>query len=184
MNAIEKYELLRPCISDGDLILFRGTRLIAKIIQFSDESYFNHIGIVFKRHGALFIVDANGNGVQADRLSYRIKKYKNGDFLIIKPKVSKVLQELEMQNLLMRSDPETIKYDFKNGIIELINRVFNFDFRIKQNDSRDICSDFVSRYAINLEIMYSEFNDLQIPLPQDYLRYINLNKVEIIGGRK
>ena len=49
MDIIEKYKLLRPNISDGDLILFRGTGVIAKIIQWCDKSYWNHIGIVLEK---------------------------------------------------------------------------------------------------------------------------------------
>lgn len=174
----EKYQLLRPSIKDGDLILFHGVGFVAKIIQHCDKAYWNHIGVVTERHGALFIVDSTGKGVQADRLSYRIEKYR--DFIILKPKVNRELIDMEMKRLLMRSDPETIRYDFNNGIKELFNRKFRPSFKIKPNEKQDICSDFVSRYAVNLDLVYSEFKSLRVPFPEDYLRHYNKN-VEIIG---
>lgn len=178
MNIKDKYQSLRPLIKDGDLILFHGTGFVAKVIQNCDNAYWNHIGIVTERHGALFIVDANGNGVQADRLSYRVEKYK--DFKVLKPKVNRALIDAEMKKLLMRSDAETIKYDFKNGIKELFNRKFKPVFKIKPTEKQDICSDYVSRYAINLELMCSEFKALRSIFPQDYERYLNPNNVEVL----
>lgn len=182
MNIKEKYNLLRPEISDGDLILFHGTKIVSKIIQWCDKSYYNHIGIVTERHGALFIVDANGSGVQADRLSYRVNSYGNGcDFIIIKPHNSKENISDAMKVLLMRSDKTTIKYDFSNGAKELYNRKFKNRFKINVDNNKDICSDFVSVYAMSLRMVTDEFSNLRIAFPQDYIRFRNISKTIIIG---
>lgn len=181
MTIKEKYNLLRPQISDGDLILVHGTGIVAKIIRNCDKSYYSHIGVVTERHGALFIVDANGNGVQADRLSYRIDAYKNNaDFTILKPMANRNDIDTQMAVLLKRSDIKTIKYDFRNGIKELFNRKFKPEFKIDENDNYDICSDFVSKYAVNLGMVNEMFLRLRVAFPEDFMRYVNYKNVKII----
>jgi hypothetical protein len=167
-------------IKDGDLILFHGTGIIAKTIQFCDKSYYNHIGIVFDKCGALYIVDANENGVQADRLSLRINKYRNGgNFTIVKPLCDNSDIQIALSNLLKRSDAKTIKYDFWNGIKELLNRKFNFNLKVKTTESHDICSDFVSSYQLELGMLNDDFKKVRIAFPEDTIRY-KTDKVQII----
>lgn len=175
MSSIyQKYKKLRSLLTDGDLILFHGTGFIARTIQFCDKSHYNHIGIVFKKCGALYIVDANEDGVQADRLSRRIKKYKHGgDFIIIKPLRTSQEIDTALTKLLIRSDDRTIKYDLFNGIKELFNRRFNCNFEITKEDGKDICSDFVSQYQIDLDLVTEEFKRLRIAFPEDTIRYKN-----------
>ena len=182
MTISEKYELLRPKISSGDLILFHGTSLLSKTIQWADHAYFNHIGVVIDSYGALFILDANANGVQSDRLSYRINGYKKySDFTIISPKENRLNIDRQMAILLKRSDDKTIKYDFDNGIKEMFNRATNTNrFKIKEND-KAICSSNVYQYAINLNMVTSDFEKLRIAFPQDYIRYANHNNIKIIN---
>lgn len=176
----QKYDRLRSMIKDGDIILFHGTGIIAKIIQFCDKSYYNHVGIVFDKCGALYIVDANENGVQADRLSYRINKYKKGgDFTIVKPLAENSDIQLALSKLLRRSDSKTIKYDFMNGIKELFNRLFNIHLRVDLDESHDICSDFVSSYQIELGMLNNDFSKVRIAFPEDTIRYKTEN-VKII----
>jgi hypothetical protein len=180
MSIEEKYSKLRPLIKDGDIIVFHGTGLMANIIQFCDKSWSNHVGIIFKSHGALFIEDSNANGVQSDRLSWRIRKYKSGDFKIIRPDVEKILLHEELSNLLMRGDAKWIQYDFINGAKELSNRLFKTKFKISLTDKKAICSSYTAKYAIGLDIVSKDFTKLAIVFPEDYLRYLNKNKAFII----
>jgi len=175
MSSIyQKYKKLRSLLTDGDLILFHGTGFIARTIQFCDKSHYNHIGIVFKKLGALYIVDANADGVQADRLSRRINKYRRGgDFTIVKPLRTSQEIETALTKLLTRSDEKTIKYDFANGIKELLNRKFGWSLVVEADESHDICSDFVSQYQIDLNIVVEEFKHLRIAFPEDTIRYKN-----------
>lgn len=183
MDIFDKYKQIRPLIEDADVILFHGTGILAHVIQNCDNNaYHNHVGIIIESHGALFIVDSNESGVQADRLSKRIDKYKGGgDFTVIKPLVNRVSIDLEMKKLLNKSDDKWIKYDFINGAKELANRKFNFKFEIKLDENRDICSDYISRYMINLDLVTQEFKDKKIVFPEDYIRYLNENNALIIG---
>ncbi len=171
-NINAKYQRLRPLISNGDVILFHGTKPLARLIQFCDKSYYNHVGVVVKIYDALYIVDANASGVQADRLSKRISSYKAGDFTIIKPNATGIEIDTALAKLLKRSDAKWIKYDFLNGTKELANRAFGYKFEIKYSDDRDICSDFVSQYQKDLDMLNEYFEYVRIAFPQDTIRYL------------
>jgi len=173
---LEKYDLFRKEIVHGSLALFHGRGVMARVIQNCDKCYWNHIGIVLEINGALFIVDSNGNGVQADRLSYRISKYKGGDVGFIIPKIDKQIIDLSLNETLKRSDEKWIKYDFYNGGKELLNRKFNLNLKVNIDDYRDICSDYVGKHSVKTKMVYeSEFNKLRVPFPEDYYRFRNKN---------
>lgn len=182
MESIQdKYKRIRPSIKHGDLILFHGTGVMAKIIQNCDNSYYNHVGVVIEINEALFIVDSNADGVQADRLSWRIGKYsKGGDFCIIQSNADERSKYVYLKQLLKRSDENWIKYDYYNGAKELANRKFGLKLRIKEDEGRDICSDYVSRYAVGAKFVSEEFAYLKIAFPQDYIRYMNEEMATLI----
>lgn len=173
MDILEKYERIRPFIKHGDLILFHGTGIIARTIQYCDRSYWNHIGVVVEVDGALFIVDSNENGVQADRLSWRVAKYKNGDFALLRSNKNRDLVRYNMGRLLQRADAKWIRYDFINGAKEMLNRRFGWKLEIKPNEDRDICSDWVRRYAEDMEIVTEKFKEKVLVFPEDYQRFLS-----------
>lgn len=179
---LEKYKRLRPYLREGDLILFKGTGLLSRIIRFCDKATYNHIGIIISKYGALYIVDSNARGVQADRLSWRIRKYRRGgDFTVIQPVTTDAELKYELHLLLSKSDKTWIKYDYLNGIKELLNRGFGFNFKITKRDEHDICSDYVSDYAVGLKMVTKEFTKKPIQFPQDYIRYRNIDNTLIIN---
>jgi hypothetical protein len=168
----EKYARLRPDIQQGDLILFRGHKLISKIIQESDsDAYYNHVGVVGKICGAVFIIDSNANGVHPERLSSRIEEY--SDFTIIRSYKNYRAINKSLGKLLKRQDETEIKYDFINGAKALFNRWFGLNLKTKKVYNRDICSMFVLSFALDLEMVFplNDMNDLFFP--QDYYRQIN-----------
>jgi hypothetical protein len=177
-----KYDNMRQYIKGGDIILFHGTSIISKIIQWGDSCYWNHVGVVIECDGALGICDANGNGVQWDRLSWRIMKYGNGgNFVIIRPMCNNELIEQQLKLLLAKSDRKWIKYDFYNGIKELFNRRFNTHLKVNLKDDKAICSTEDAMYAISLGVVVDKFKNETIQFPQDYIRYINHNNAKIFG---
>lgn len=179
-NINDKYKRIRKYLKDGDIILFRGTSLLSRIIRYCDKSYFTHVGVVFQKLGALYIVDSNANGVQADRLSHRVDKYyPNGDFMVIKPTATNDEIQLALSKILTRSDGKTIKYDFWNGLKELLNRKFNFKFKIHTDATHEICSDYVSTYQVELKMVTDDFLKLEISFPQDSVRYMSQNTIVI-----
>jgi len=176
----DKYKRVRQYIKDGDIVLFHGRGIVANIIQNCDHSYFNHVGIVFEKLGALYIVDANENGVQADRLSFRINKYSpKGDFTVLKPTATNEEIQIALTKILKRSDGKTIKYDFWNGFKELMNRKFGWSLKVDLDESHDICSDYVSTYQVELKMVTDDFLKLRIAFPQDSIRYMSENVILI-----
>jgi hypothetical protein len=174
----EKYTRLRPDIKQGDLILFRGHKLISKIIQESDSNaYYNHVGVVGEICGALFIIDSNANGVHPERLSDRVEGY--SDFTVLRPKKEELEINESLSNILKKHDSIKIKYDFINGAKALFNRWFGLKLKTKKVYNRDICSMFVLPYALDLEMVFKIENMNNLFFPQDYFRY--LNKAEIIN---
>ena len=174
MTIQEQYDKIRPLIKDGDIILFHGTSLLSRIIQTCDKSYFNHVGIIIEKFGSLYILDANSKGVQADRLSYRIDKCKpNGTLMILRSNKYRTVIDTAMMNLLSRADNKTIKYDFYNGVKELINRLLGVKFKVELDEGHDICSDFVSSYQVELGMVNEKFKELIVAFPQDSIRYMS-----------
>lgn len=168
----EKYARLRPQMKEGDLIVFRGKKLISKIIQESDSNaYYNHIGVIGEICGALFIIDSNGNGVHPERLSERVLGYT--DFTILRSEKSKPTIDKYLQILLKKQDETEIKYDFVNGSKALFNRWFKLNFKTKKVYNRDICSMFVLPYALNLEMVHPLEDMNNLFFPQDYIRQLH-----------
>lgn len=167
----EKYARLRPLMKEGDLIVFRGRKLISKIIQESDSNaYYNHIGVIGDICGSLFIIDSNGNGVHPERLSERVLGY--SDFSILRSEKSKATIDKYLKDLLKKQDDIEIKYDFVNGAKALFNRWFRLNFKTKKVYNRDICSMFVLPYALNLEMVYPLKDMNNLFFPQDYIRQL------------
>lgn len=181
----EKYQKIRPSLKDGDLILFRGRRPLARIIQHSDRepdgtpAYFNHIGIVLKVHDAFFIIDSQRQGVVADRLSARVDDYKRGgDFCVIQS-WNEVDTDAEMKLLFARQDVDGILYDYWNGTKELANRRFGWNLKIRPNDRKDICSDFVYSYAFRKRFINAF--EHRVAFPMDYIRHRNKTETVVLG---
>lgn len=181
----QKYFNHRPKLQDGDLILFRGTKILAKIIQHCDRdqvtkepAYFNHIGIVLKTHDAFFIVDSQASGVVADRLSKRIEDYENGDFCVIQSTILSG-KTTELDALLKRQDINEVLYDYGNGFKELLNRRFGWNLKIKPTDKKDICSDFVYTYALKKGMILPFQN--RVAFPMDYIRHRNKEQTNLLG---
>lgn len=173
----DKYNRIRPLIKDGDLILFHGTRLLAKIIQHCDKAYYNHIGIVMEMHGGLFILDSQASGVVSDRLSKRISDYKKGEFCVIHSKTE--IADAELDKLISGQDLTAPLYDYANGTRELLNRKFGWNIKLKPSKDRDICSDFVYEYALRNNFIEPFKN--RVAFPEDYIRHRNISETLLIG---
>jgi hypothetical protein len=48
------------------------------------------------------------------------------------------------------------------------------------NEEKDICSDYVSRYAIGANFVSEDFKKLKIAFPEDYIRFRNFTKSKIL----
>jgi len=175
MNIKEKYQQARPYISNGDVVLFRGKHLLAKLIQYFDDAYYNHIGVVFESENHFFILDSNRKGVAPDFLSERINGY--ADFCILSPKRSPEEINKALDVAFDRGDVGT-KYDFLLLPRIAIQKKFGFDIKKWGSQDRDICSEFTRFYtnALNLKC----YKDIPLITPQDFIRHRDKEEVSLL----
>lgn len=172
MTIKDLYSENRYLINDGDFILFSGTGPVARIIKGSDNADYSHIGRVVRLGSRLLIVDSNAKGNHPEWLSTRIESYNEDSyFCILRSNRSKAVIEQNVLNFIIQSDDERTKYDFTNGIKELLNRSFGLKLKLKLTNKYHICSESVRKSAQDLGMMSYEFVSLVIAFPQDYLRH-------------
>lgn len=166
MNIQEKYKQARPYIKNGDIVLFRGKRLLAKLIQYFDSAYYNHVGVVFEDEGHFFIIDSNRKGVAPDFLSKRIEGYT--DFCILSPKKDKEEIRKALYEAFGRGDTGT-RYDFLMLPRIAIQKKFRWDIKKWGSQDRDICSEFARYYTncLNMEC----YRNIPLITPQDFIRH-------------
>lgn len=175
MTIKEKYQAARPYISNGDIVLFRGKRLLAKLIQYFDDAYYNHAGVVFESENHFFIIDSNRNGVEPDFLSERINGYV--DFCILSPKRLSEEREKALSIAFDRGDVGT-KYDFLMLPRIAIQKKLKLDLKKLGRGDRDICSEFVRFYTNALNIAC--YKDIPLITPQDFIRHRDKEEVSLL----
>lgn len=175
MNCFGKYQLYRSEFKDGDIVLFRGQKLLAKTIQYFDNSYFNHVGVCFKFKGRIMIIDSNGNGVRPDFMSYRMKDYV--DFGVIRTKYHESIISHALSKTFERGDDMT-KYDFLLlPRIALIKKT-GINLTKLGSDNRDICSELVKHFTNAMEM--NCYRDVKLITPEDFIRYRDTSLTEIL----
>lgn len=166
-------------LQPGDILLFRGKSLLSKTIQYFDDAYYNHIGIVDKYRNDWIIIDSNARGVKLDWLSDRIEDY---------PKICVLRPVRPQHEMLWALEGVTykaskgIKYDFTLLLRIAISRKFNIEIAKLGKEDRDICSEFVRRYTSVLGI--KSYDNGTWITPQDFLRKLNTKDINIIWQEK
>lgn len=179
----EKYQRLRPLISDGCIGLMSKNAIISRMIRNNDPNpdgspaTFSHCFLIFEKCGRKFVVDANENGVHPELLSVRLSQADN--FTIIKPLANIDIINIALEKAFIRAE-KSISYDFTNVIKAFINNKFGTKLQYKTRDEHDYCSDYCKDPAITMEIVNSLFSNLGIISPQDYLRYRNESNTTIL----
>ena len=175
MNALLKYKAYRLFIKNGDIILFRGSDLIDKAIQFADKAYFNHIGIVWKVGDRYLICDATGGrGVNIDFLSTRMKQ--EVDFEVIRVKTDDLAIKIALGNALKLGD-EGYGYNYLFILQIALKNLLHIDFVKLSNKKAYICSKFVQYYTDQLVL--KEYSSDVLITPQDYVRKRS-NNIKIV----
>lgn len=184
MRITDKYEALRALITNGSVILFRGSSALSRTIQWADNAYYNHSGLVFAVGERLMILDSNAQGVRPEFLSERIKQYV--DFCIIKPIDFPMWTINEaVEKAINKDASRNFKYDFLLLPKVLVSKKIYLPINHSLiNSRRTICSVFTGfHYAI--EIGFEPWTTKCIEqgyfTPQDHLRYIN-DKMKVIGN--
>ncbi len=183
MKAVEKYNKLRQELKTGDIVLFHRKSLLANIIQWADNSYYNHASIVYWLGDRLFTVDAWDNGTEIVPLSRRIKQY--DDFCIVR-KNNITPQELRFacSNLISR-----IEKDEPYGWLELVRRLIWLKVLNKNNKFSNIenwiakkrlpvCSDVAREFGVDLGIV--SYKSLILPTPEDLKRHAQESETTVL----
>lgn len=163
----EHYEKhVRPFVKNGDIMLFRGRRLLARTIQFFDGAYYNHVGVVYESAGRFMIIDSNRRGVHPEFLSDRCMGY--GDVGILRPAEKYTPGIPAAIETVMKIADDGVKYDFLLLPRIAIARKLGIDIKRLGADHRDICSEWTRRYAQALGATCYD-NGTWIT-PQDFMR--------------
>ena len=175
MNIEHKYEAARPSIKNGDIILFRGHRFLAKAIQYFDKAYYNHVGVVFQSEGHNMIIDSMAHGVKPDFLSERMKGFI--DFCVISPKKTPDEINAALNGAFQKGDSGT-KYNFLLLLRIAIIKKTGIDLSGLGSDQREICSQFANYYTDCLGIKC--YKNIPFITPQDFLRHRDSAEMDVL----
>lgn len=173
MSIQDKYATARASLKNGDIILFRSSTILGKLIQFFDKSYYNHIGVIWISDGRLFIIDSLSAGVHPDFLSNRMSEYT--DFGIVRLNRTAAEIEINMGQIIDKC-PGT-KYNFARIFQIAIYKKLGWDIKKLDGNGRNICSQFVQRYTDLFPIKCYLSDNLITP--QAFIREANKDEVVI-----
>lgn len=169
----EKYKLLRNEIKNGDLILYRGSSILAKGIQYFDKAYYNHIGVVWKPEecSRLLTLDMWQEGLTCIPLSRRMDGYK--DFCILRPKVSSEIIKSSLDSSLSEWDGSEIKYDSQLILRVAVIKKLRLDLTGLGKKEKFICSEYIQHYCNLLGL--ETYSNINLITPEDFRRFIDDN---------
>lgn len=186
-KILEFYDSVRHLISDGCIGLMSKDAFISKAIRWHDreieggKAEWSHVYSIFEKEfegrSRLFVLDSNAQGVKPALLSDRIRDCDN--FMILIPTCDKKTIEKALFDSFDRAS-KGIKYDYKNGIKELLNRRYGLKLKITNRDEHDICSDWCRDQFIAQGMASDKFISITLPFPADYDRYSNIQTVKEI----
>lgn len=166
--------MYRNVAKDGDIILFRGTGLLAKAIQHFDKrpdhgrAYYNHSAIVYWNRGRLEVLDAWWGGVTKAPMSDRIEKYSGGDFCVIRPLIS---SEAISSGITALNEYWHSKTPYHYAMLLRIALYKNLGWDLTRiKDSKGVvCSRATQIFAAAAGLQ--NYADIHLITPQDYLRF-------------
>lgn len=167
-TATAKYAECRPHIKNGDMILYRGTSILARGIQYVDKAYYNHIGVVWEpeKTDRKLTVDMWSDGVHCCPLSRRMAGYM--DFCVMRPNVSPDKIDLALRTILNEWDGRDIKYDSLLVLRVALIKKTGIDITGLGDRKKFICSELVQFYVDLLDI--GTFSKIELITPQDFIR--------------
>lgn len=166
-NPPQKYIDHRDEIKNGDLLIYKGTSILSKAIQYFDKAYYNHIGVAWipENSGRILTLDMWSQGLACIPLSRRMSGY--SDFCILRPKVT-ALQSIEaIKTSLGMWDGREVKYDFGMLLRVAISKKIKIDISSSKKN-RFICSEFAQYYTSVLGI--TTYDEIDMITPQDFIR--------------
>lgn len=175
----KKYAEKRSIIKNGDIILYKGTSMLAKAIQYFDKAYYNHIGVVWKvedpssNEYRVITMDMWTKGLVVVPLSERMSGYM--DFCILRPNVKQdIIGPAIFEGLKLWEGK--VGYDYTLLLRVALIKKFGIDITSLGKKNRFICSEFAQAYCKYLTPTY---NNINLITPEDFRRYID-NNYELI----
>lgn len=175
MDSKEYYNI-RGGVQDGDIFVYNGNGFMSKSIQYFDNAYYNHIGMVKKFGDRLFTIDMWTHGIEILPLSRRVGGYLN--FCMVRPK-NKTPEEINiaLEQVLQLVDRDE-KYDY--GLLPRIALYKKTKINLGVLGSRDrfICSELAQFFTNKLDI--NCYKDIDMITPQDFIRHANEDEVQVL----
>lgn len=172
---MDKYNILRSSIKTGDLVLFRGTKPLARIIQRVDKAYYNHVGVAYWIGDRLFIIDAWDNGTELVPMSRRMDVY--ADFCLIRPKNVPINAMRAGINHLLNRVEKNETYGWWGLIRRLIWIKTKFNIGWINRKRKPVCSDVARDFLV--DIGETDYAKVILPSVQDLIRFAT-SEVEIL----
>jgi len=181
----EKYKEYRSKAQDGDIILWSGTHLLARIIKacddhyindegqdISDPAYYTHTSIMYWGKGKrLHNIDSWAKGITVVPASHRLKLYK--DFCVLRPLMDHVLSRSTQidhgLNWALEQWDAGVKYDYLTLPRIAIVKKTGIDLTGLGKRSKHICSEFTRQYSLKLGI--EDYHRREHFTPQDHIRF-------------
>lgn len=182
MGIKGKLDLWRPHINNGDIILTRGKKWLARAIQWADKAYFNHALLVNEVGNRLLSIEANAKGVDPTWLTSEILKCE--DFCIVRPQAYQ--KEIDKAvEIVMDKAEQGIEYDKEMILRILIYRKLGINIAKLGKHNQDICSDFTAiTYGklLGLTCYEDQYTKEGFITPQDIIRFADPQQIMILAN--
>lgn len=152
-----KYSEIRHNLKTGDIVLFSGKGLTAKIIRFGSRSKFHHVGLILRSSDDdIFLLHSTANyggvkGVQVEFFSNVVKRSKDKIFVrhIIPPLTGYQVQCLKNFRRTYEGTP------YETNLLELILAGIGdkFNIQIKRPTSSLFCSEMVIKALQAIDVL-------------------------------
>jgi hypothetical protein len=149
---------------------------MARLIQYFDKAYYNHIGIAKWIGDRLFTVDMWYYGIELVPLSRRMRKYKH--FYVVRAKNKPNEQLVSGINDTIALVESETKYDYFLLPRVAILKKTGIDFTRWGKKKRFICSELAQFFTDRIDV--SCYKNIHLITPQDFLRYQNESEIETI----
>ena len=172
----KEYYNIRNQLKDGDMVLYRGHGFMSKSINYFDNSFYNHIGIVKWIGNRLFTIDMWTHGIEIVPLSRRMKGYDKFCIARIKDKSVDFIDKA-LDSVFEKIERDT-KYDYFLLPRIAFYKKTGIDLVGLGKIDRDICSELCRYFSNNLEV--DCYKNVNLITPQDFIRKKDDKEVEIL----
>ena len=173
------YNQYREEMRDGDILLFKGSSFLSRVIQWKTKSAYSHAGLVIWWNGRLMVLEAVGKGVRATPISYNLKKYAGGiDYY---RSVDYIPTDNRKQMVDFAQLQLGKEYDLKRQLEFFFKLLRGERLKVKESDKEQstyFCSEYVSEVYEVADIDLVEERSSQFTSPD---KLADSDKLEFVG---